>query len=954
MDIQRLNQLAGQFAREMRTSEDLQSHLADHERRRERARAMLTQERIPTLSENDLRELFFDSDAFGYWRNKEWEFQERLKKVGTPGLRSALMEVITRAERGLKPDDLKHIWGMRGLGRLLTTELLSYRFPDRYWTYNESVTLKALRVLDEDVKASMPRGQGSDPYIYCALAPPIGQVRDALMNAGLADVNNLHADLFLYWLTRRPEAESPRRADADKHACSIWLFQANPRYYDLAEELKHRRVGDVVSWAATTSFRKMHAGDKVVLWQSGPGGGIFALGDLVGDPYQREQPMNEDDSEEAPYKRSKWWVDVRYTCILEQPITREVVKAHPILRNLEVLRWTNATNYRITEEEWAAIQALLNGETEPSSDVLASLDRNSEDAARRVFERIVPDPEIRRTCLEFLADSIVHAHGCGKSAWEITLYSNGARLNVAQIEVLVYMNDTSKVILDAESIRESVREILGDRLEVGADLYRSVSGPKGIVLFTPDEASDVLPLVREPHLRLIENAARTKQTSSFKESYSPGIVEYLRSYLNREVPHPAYYQVAAPTPTIDVPVAVASFLASKGLKFLPWQVATFYTALQVKGFVILSGISGTGKTKLAQHFAEMLPGLAEYAQPAIPESECTGNLLFISVRPDWRDSKGMLGYYNPLTQTYEGTPFLRFLQQAIQSYKARDGLAWFVILDEMNLARVEYYFADMLSVLESGRDEKGWTREALRLDYPQDADTELPRELRIPPNLYVIGTVNVDETTHAFSPKVLDRAFALELADVSFANYPPRPSGEASALSDGTRQAILASFTRGGTFGRVDKREIAGYVERHPEVRDRLDRLNALLRPHDLHFGYRVFDEIVTFLCAADENRMFEMPDAGDPFDAAVLMKVLPKFHGSTGKLERPLRSVLAWCVAPDEPDHQSIESALSQAEDGSGVADKLDSLTYECPKTARRAIRMLQALYTDGFAAFS
>lgn len=148
MDIQRLNQLAGQFAREMRTSEDLQSHLADHERRRERARAMLTQERIPTLSENDLRELFFDSDAFGYWRNKEWEFQERLKKVGTPGLRSALMEVITRAERGLKPDDLKHIWGMRGLGRLLTTELLSYRFPDRYWTYNESVTLKALRVLD--------------------------------------------------------------------------------------------------------------------------------------------------------------------------------------------------------------------------------------------------------------------------------------------------------------------------------------------------------------------------------------------------------------------------------------------------------------------------------------------------------------------------------------------------------------------------------------------------------------------------------------------------------------------------------------------------------------------------------------------------------------------------------------------------------------------------------------
>ena len=142
-------------------------------------------------------------------------------------------------------------------------------------------------------------------------------------------------------------------------------------------------------------------------------------------------------------------------------------------------------------------------------------------------------------------------------------------------------------------------------------------------------------------------------------------------------------------------------LAQDGLYFTPWQLATFYTTLQTKGFVILSGISGTGKTRLAQAFAGILPQPAERA-----------NDLFVTVRPDWRDSKSLLGYYNPLTGTYEWTPFLRFLLRAEQNYKSEDKLAWFIILDEMNLAHVEYYFADLLSVLESGRDEDGWTRAA--------------------------------------------------------------------------------------------------------------------------------------------------------------------------------------------------------------------------------------------------
>jgi hypothetical protein len=515
---------------------------------------------------------------------------------------------------------------------------------------------------------------------------------------------------------------------------------------------------------------------------------------------------------------------------------------------------------------------------------------------------------------------------------------------------------------------------------------------------------------------------------------------------------------------------LSAVLASRGMRYTPWQIATFYTALQTKGFVILSGISGTGKTKLVQQFAELLPSakpapvssptqtvitvqpymrkdghfrvpkgafqtfgvpippasrdievefsgqrqrcrLYAYPHPGnpsllnlsgaakrwfvqrfsegdrfilepwfeqdaeiagfriVPEEEWTPlsagdeaaveehSCLFLAVRPDWRDSKSLLGYYNPLTAEYEWTPFLRFLLRAKKSFDARDGLAWFVVLDEMNLAHVEYYFADLLSVLESGRFEDdhqlaGLTREALRLVYPDTAEGDLPpAEIRLSPNLYVVGTVNIDETTHAFSPKVLDRAFSIELVDVDFRDYPPRPAGDGGvALTDEERRVLLDAFTRGGLFPRIDKTAIAKHTAGHPERRDRLQALNAELARYNLHFGYRVFDEIVTFLTIAGENGIFDDLGQDAAFDAAVLMKVLPKFHGSRGKLEAPLRDMLAWCRNPDAPNVPVVDTP-SPAD-----ADTLEALrdqTYVLPRTAARVLRMLQELQTDGFTAF-
>lgn len=541
-----------------------------------------------------------------------------------------------------------------------------------------------------------------------------------------------------------------------------------------------------------------------------------------------------------------------------------------------------------------------------------------------------------------------------------------------------------------------------------------------------------------------------------------------------------------PPPPFDLHATLTNYLFTQGLMFTPWQIATFYTALQTKGFAILSGISGTGKTKLAQAFAALLPqpksivllGVADpisdqavyggrqplaywwsypiredvearlatpfrlyiYHQgqiahvhtvvefktqagddgmespwPDITLPQETGrispddhpnwkfktwckvtqmtkldhpielsavrplfgyshhpsalrnalmpiedpqveshNWIFCSVRPDWRDGKSLLGYYNPLTSTYEWTPFLRFLLRAGQSYQAEDGLAWFIILDEMNLAHVEYYFADLLSLLESGRDTDGWTREPLRLVYPNDAEGNLPpRELRLPPNLYIIGTVNVDETTHAFSSKVLDRAFTLELTEADFRAYPPHHTG-AVPLTDALRQALLEQFSRNGKFACMEKTVISAYISTHPQVRNRLQTLNDLLRPYDLHFGYRVFDEIVAFLAAAEENNLYaNLGGMEAAFDAAVLMKVLPKFHGSRGKLERPLQAVLAWCTNPENPDLAPIRQELERIDSTANLEPVWGRFSFRLASTARRVQRMIGSLYTTGFAAF-
>ena len=510
--------------------------------------------------------------------------------------------------------------------------------------------------------------------------------------------------------------------------------------------------------------------------------------------------------------------------------------------------------------------------------------------------------------------------------------------------------------------------------------------------------------------------------------------------------------------------SLATYLADRGFYFPPDLLTTYYLSLQTKPFVILTGISGTGKTKLAQLFAEWMSPPIEIQTEAkeTPEDDAdafyleiqpyyfksgfvipkraygyfdlpdpghtitirvhiddadqiiesslrnqvhstasgsyvhffnkkpvrrwfnenfepgdilkfqvieefkeyrlskftptikkvvkrTPRLAFIAVRPDWTDNRGLIGFYNLITGAYQSTDFLRLLIQAAID----DDRPHFVILDEMNLAKVEYYFADFLSVLESryiqgeqleqellrlhdlprcvlAQGEQPWD-ESLDLDAMDqylcrvrcgacplrhgldksqqirgesnyndarksgfDPMHYIPPRLAVPRNVYFSGTVNVDETTYMFSPKVLDRANTIEFNAVNLERYFTEPASSATQ-SPPADDAVRAAFTFEGEFVQLPKSLPLRTTPALAPYRSQLIDLNARLHPFTLHFGYRVTDEILLYLWNThtlnDPN--FDLHAA---FDHQIYQKILPKFHGSQAKLQEPLRTLRKFC----------------------------------------------------------
>lgn len=307
----------------------------------------------------------------------------------------------------------------------------------------------------------------------------------------------------------------------------------------------------------------------------------------------------------------------------------------------------------------------------------------------------------------------------------------------------------------------------------------------------------------------------------------------------------------------------------------------------------------------------------------------------IAVRPNWTDKSEILGFYNPLTNKYQSTKVLDFLLRAHAEVEAREGSPrpYFLIFDEMNLARVEHYFSDFLSAMESGQ--------TIDLhDDPQLEDSQgIPRYLTIPKNLFVVGTVNIDETTYMFSPKVLDRAFVLEFNEVNF-------DGIGQAIADeapSSTPLALENFERLETFGKATEPEWQAFERLlDGELLAGLKKLHDALAAEHRHFGYRVAREIARFVNLAVAQTGDETA-ARAAFDVAVLAKILPKLHGSQNEVEALLKRLLALAIG-ERPDADVFANGNIRPEVISDIP---------LPRSARKLSRMLRRLTARGFVSY-
>lgn len=383
--------------------------------------------------------------------------------------------------------------------------------------------------------------------------------------------------------------------------------------------------------------------------------------------------------------------------------------------------------------------------------------------------------------------------------------------------------------------------------------------------------------------------------------------------------------VAASSEPVPLDQIVGEFeqaVSSAGLLFGASHgsiIRNFLVSILTKPFVILSGLSGSGKTQLAKKLGEWFGD---------------DNYLMVSVRPDWSSPDQLFGYENLLdghpNRSWICPDSLNFMLRA-----ARDpSRPYLLILDEMNIAHVERYFGDFLSGIESrtaivpnlSKDETGNWR------LPPSGPGRLP----IPENLIVAGTVNVDETTYMFSPKVLDRANTLEFrvtTDDLILSY--ERVGRVPPASGTTLSTLLAVMRDGGW----QKNNQGTYAEQFASA---FRNVHRILSESGFEFGYRVFSEGVRFAALFEASGGTHWRDA---LDAQIYQKVLPRLHGSQRTVGPTIRCLGHFCsILPGSADDSLSQSAFS-----------FNTQTApELPLSYFKLRRMFERLRAQQFTAFA
>ena len=395
----------------------------------------------------------------------------------------------------------------------------------------------------------------------------------------------------------------------------------------------------------------------------------------------------------------------------------------------------------------------------------------------------------------------------------------------------------------------------------------------------------------------------------------------------------------------------------------------YLTAIRTKPFLLLAGISGTGKSRLARQLAQAT------ASNELANAQKPGNFELIPVKPNWHDSTELLGYVSRISgePVYVMTDFVRFLFKAMLYPRT----PFFLCLDEMNLAPVEQYFAEYLSVIETRSkmdDETIATDVLVKFDlfiYDSSvleqlraccSNPEAPEVLaifnkirddggiRIPSNLVVIGTVNMDETTFSFSRKDLDRAMSFELNEV---NMDEGVMADNSALPSIDAAAVKANLLTANE----------AYQACQPVsniVLERLKRINGQLDGTPFKIAYRSRNEIMIYVYERmrdsiamnypDENSVRSSSLFHQAMDEAISMKILSRIEGDEQRIQDSflvnLETAITGDVTLEQPDSDDV---ANQGDNEPDVTHRNNEPYPIC----RAKLKQMRAQLKHGYVSF-
>lgn len=378
----------------------------------------------------------------------------------------------------------------------------------------------------------------------------------------------------------------------------------------------------------------------------------------------------------------------------------------------------------------------------------------------------------------------------------------------------------------------------------------------------PERKGSLVPVLRRPgsHLSLVQTGVGAKDPSRIEENLTG---------LTSEV------------------ISLKDYLNATGYICGVEEVATFLLLLASRNWVILAGPSGTGKSSMVRRIAAALDG--EFHD--------------VQVKPNWVSSEDSLGYFSEVSQEFVPGVVLRALRAA-QSNADR---FHFVRLDEMNLASPEYYLAEVLSAAESWALDENGRPHSDPIQLPPVPDGYVLPEVRVTNSVFLIGTVNVDETTRILSPKVLDRSAVYDLHHVDLYATPQ----EAQAADVEVEKLLaITELLRDRPHSLSELEPSSAHIDAVALFLGGLVESSSVLGGP---IGYRQRDALLTMITLGDRHGLTEILSQDTILDIGLRSCVMPKWQGSTPASHAALRKALASLLEVEVSEDAAIEALQSQ-----------------------------------------